>query len=93
MFSEGNTAHPVGCDSPLLTIMSVWHTSKKKMRQTAITICRGLSHPTRSLNRIACRGQEGLKGSKGTFRPDFQANSSPRILGPLNVYKFGLGCK
>jgi hypothetical protein len=34
------------------------------MRQTAITICRGLSHPTMSLSRIVYRGQEGPKGNK-----------------------------
>ncbi len=51
-----------GCDSPLLTIM---------VRQKAITICRGLSHQTRSLSRIVCRGQEHPKGRKGTLRPDF----------------------
>jgi hypothetical protein len=47
----------------------------KKVCQTAITICSGLSRPTRSLRRIVCRGQEGSKGSKGTLRPDFQANT------------------
>jgi hypothetical protein len=26
MFSEGNAAHPVGCDSPLLIVMAVRHT-------------------------------------------------------------------
>jgi hypothetical protein len=33
--------------------------------QTVISICR-LPHPTRSFNRIVCRGQEGPKGRKGT---------------------------
>jgi hypothetical protein len=47
----------VGCDSPLLTTMLV---------QKAITICRGLSHLTRPLSRIVCRGQERHKGRKGT---------------------------
>ena len=52
----------------------------KKMRQTARTICSGLPpHPTRSLSRIVCRGLQGPKGSKGTLRPDFQANIRPRI--------------
>jgi hypothetical protein len=39
--------------------------------QMAFVICRELSHPTSSLSRIVCRGQEGLKGSKGTLGPDF----------------------
>ncbi len=34
MFSEGNAAHPVGCDSPLQIEMSVWHaTNLKKSAQ------------------------------------------------------------
>jgi hypothetical protein len=45
----------------------------------AITICRDLSHQTKSLRRIVCRGQERHKGGKGTLRPDFQANTRPRI--------------
>ncbi len=45
----------------------------------AITICRSLSHHTRSLSRIVCRVQEIRTGSKGTLRPDFQANTRPRI--------------
>jgi hypothetical protein len=44
----------------------------------AITICIGLSHPTRSLSRIVFKGQEHPKCSKGTLRPDFQANTRPR---------------
>ncbi len=69
MLSEGNAAHPFGCDSPLLTIV---------VRQKAITIiiCRGLSHPTRSFSRIVCRGQERPKDRGGTLRPDFQANTA-----------------
>jgi hypothetical protein len=63
----------VGCDSLLQIVMAVWLASNlKKVHPMAITICRGLSHPTRSLSRIVCRGQEGPKGSKGTLRPDFQ---------------------
>jgi hypothetical protein len=26
MFSEGNAAHPIGCDSQLKIVMAVWHT-------------------------------------------------------------------
>ncbi len=52
---------------PLLTIM---------VCQTAITIGRGLSHSTRSLSRIVCKGQEHPKDSKGTLRPDFQASTT-----------------
>ncbi len=61
----------------------------KKVCQTAITICRELSHPTRSLSRIVCRGQEGPKGSKGTLRPDFQANTPSLIsMPPLSTLLF-----
>jgi hypothetical protein len=38
-----------------------------------------LSHLTRSLSKIVCRGQEGPTYSNDTLRPDFQANSRPRI--------------
>jgi hypothetical protein len=62
MLSESKAAHPVGCDRPLLTVM---------VHQKAISICRGLSHPTRSHSRIVCRGQERHQGRKGTLRPDF----------------------
>jgi hypothetical protein len=104
MFSEGNAAHPVGCDSPLQKVMAVWcHFLKfeltgtgvaaccllqwlfgalqilKKAREIAITICSWLSQPTRSLSRIVCGVQEGPKGSKGTLRPDLQANTWPRL--------------
>jgi hypothetical protein len=76
----------VGCDNPMQIVTAVWCASNlKKMRQTAITICRGLSHPTRSLSRIVCRGQEGPKDSKDTLRPDFQVNTRPRIFFKANV--------
>jgi hypothetical protein len=51
----------------------------------AITIRRGLTHPTRSLSRIVCRGQDCPECSKGTLRPDFQANTIPRIFYKANV--------
>ncbi len=89
MLSEGNAAHPVGCDSPLQIVMAVWQPFCLNsnfldlltimMRQKAITICRRLSHPTRSLSRIVCRRQERPKGRKGTLSHDFQANTRPRI--------------
>jgi hypothetical protein len=44
-------------------------------RRTAITNGIGLSHPTSSLSRIVCKGQQGPKGCKGTSRPEFQANT------------------
>jgi hypothetical protein len=47
----------------------------KKVRQTAITICSGLLHPTLSHSRIVCRGWEGPKGSRFTLRPAFQAKA------------------
>jgi hypothetical protein len=59
--------------------MAVWHALNLKRAQIDITICRGLSHLTRSLSKIVCRGQEGPNGSKGTLRPDFRVNSRPRI--------------
>ncbi len=31
-------------------------------------------------NTVVCRGQERLKGRKDTLRPDFQANTRPRII-------------
>ncbi len=90
---EGYAAHPVGCDSSLQIVMAVWRLVWIQtfwvgcdsplltimVRQKAIIICRGLSHPTRSLSRIFCRGQERPKGRKGTLRPDFQANTRLRI--------------
>jgi hypothetical protein len=46
--------------------MAVWRASnKKKVRQTAISICIWLPHQARSLSRIVCRGQEDPKCSKG----------------------------
>ncbi len=56
----------------------------------AITISRGLSHPTRSLSRIVCRGQERPKCRKGTLRPDFQAKTRPRtFLKPMSPQDTG----
>ncbi len=43
----------------------------KKVCQTAITICSGLPHPTRSHSRIICRGREGPKASKLTLKACF----------------------
>ncbi len=57
-------------DSPLLT---------KMVRQKAITICREMSHLARSVSRIVCGGQQRPKGRKGTLRPDFQANTRPKV--------------
>ncbi len=51
------------------TIMAVLRAlNLKKVRQTAISICSGLPHPTSYRSRIVCRGQEGPKSSKGTLR-------------------------
>ncbi len=64
--------------------------NSKKVCQTSITICRGLSHLTRSLSRIVCRGQKGPKGSEGTLRPDFQAYARPWIfLKPMSPQDTG----
>ena len=62
MFSDGNAAHPIGCDSPLQPVMAVWRASnlKNKVRHMRQTNCR-------SLGRIICRGLEGPRGSKGTL--------------------------
>ncbi len=71
MLSEGNAAHPVECDSPLQILMSVWHPFlclnsnflgqvwqlTIMVHHKATTICRGLSHLTRSLSSIVCRGR------------------------------------
>ncbi len=74
----------VGHESSLQILMGVCRASNlKKGHQTAIS--RGMSHQTRSLSRIVCRGQEGTKGSKGTLRPDFQANIKSRIFFKANV--------
>jgi hypothetical protein len=67
----------------MLTIMARFKLQKR--RQTAITIYNGLSHPTRSLSRIVCRGKEPPIGSKGILRPDFQANNRPMIFLKANV--------
>jgi hypothetical protein len=100
MLSEGNASLPVECDSPLQIVMAVWglfvliltfwvrrnsHLLTIMVRLMAITICTGLSHTTRPLSRIVCRGKESPKGSKGTFRPDFQASTRPRISLKTNV--------
>jgi hypothetical protein len=67
-------------DCTLQIVMAIWPTLKlKKSAPNGHTIIRRLSHPARSPSRIVCRGQEGHKGSKGTFRPDFQADNRPRI--------------
>ncbi len=58
---------------------------KKKVRQTAITFWSSLSHPTRSLIRIVCRWKADPNGSKGTLRPDFQANTWPRLFKKSSV--------
>ncbi len=39
----------------------------KKVHLTAITICSGLSHPTRSLSRIVCRGRSAPKAVKALW--------------------------
>ncbi len=78
----------VGCDADavMLTIMAVRHDSNlEKVGQKAITICSGLSHPTRSLSRIDSRGEEGPKARKGTLRPDFQANTRLEIFFKANA--------
>ncbi len=101
MLSESNAALPVGCDSPLQILMAVFFVLfvwiqtfwvrcdspllTAMVRQKAITIYRGLSHPTRSLSRIVCRGQECPKGRKGTLRPDFQAKTRPRFFFRVNI--------
>ncbi len=73
----------VRCDSPLLTICTVWPSSNfEKVHHLAnatVSPCSRLSHPTRSPSRIVCRGLEHPKCSKHTVRPDFQANTRPRI--------------
>ncbi len=60
----------------LKLLRRVWQPSadnKVMVCQKAITICRGLSHLSRSFSRIVSRGQEHPKGRQGTSRPDIQA--------------------
>ncbi len=80
MLLEGNAALPDGCDSPQQIVMAVWRPGVTADNTGALNSHYYLSHPTRSLSTIVCRGQERPKGSKGTLRPDFQANTRPRIL-------------
>jgi hypothetical protein len=79
MFSEGYaaqfSAHPVRCDSPLQVVMVVWRIFflnlnfgvsqvLKKVLQTAIIICSGLSHcltrPDHSADKFA-EGRSALR--------------------------------
>jgi hypothetical protein len=47
--------------------MDVWRISNfKQAHQMEFTIRSRLSHPTRSLSRIGCGGQEGPQGRKST---------------------------
>ncbi len=82
MSLEGCAAHPVGYNRPLQIVTAVclkFELSelglgangslarfKQKERQTAITVCSGQPHLTRSIGRIVCRGQESPKVSKDT---------------------------
>jgi hypothetical protein len=61
----------------VITIYRGDHLVHLEERQTDVIIGRGLSHPTRSLSKIVCRGQEDPIVSKGILRPDFQANTRP----------------
>jgi hypothetical protein len=62
-------------DSPLqiVMLMAVWHTSNlKKVCQTAIRICRGLSHPTKSPAELFADGRRALtavKALSGLLKP------------------------
>jgi hypothetical protein len=99
MTSKGCAAYPVpfwvGCGSQLQTIMAVWRASNKKKSQTAISIFGGLPPLTITPSRIVFRVQEGPKSSKGTLRPDFQANTWPRLFfkKPMSHKKQERGCK
>ncbi len=77
MFSERIAAHPVGYNFPLQNKMVSALQIFKKAREIAITICSGLSHPTRSLR------------SKGTFWPDFHINIYA-FLQPMSPQETGL---
>ncbi len=59
---------------PLQIFKKVYH-----LANATVSPCSRLSHPTRSPSRIVCRGLEHPKCSKHTVRPDFQANTRPRI--------------
>jgi hypothetical protein len=84
MFSEGNAAHPVRCDSPLQIVMPVWRpfclnsNFLGRVWQPSVdnngapkghysTICRGLSHPTRSLRRKFAEGRSALQAEKALW--------------------------
>ncbi len=94
MLSEGNAAHPVGCDSTLQTVMAVWQpfclnsnflcpewqpSADNNGAPKGHCYLQRLSHPTGLLSWIVCRGQECHKGRKGILRPDLLANTRPRI--------------
>ncbi len=81
MLSEGNAAHPVGCDSPLHIVMAVWRPFCLNSNFLGLVWQPLLPIMVRlkAFSRIVCRGQERPNGRMGTLRPDFQANTRPRI--------------
>jgi len=70
----------VGCDSPLQTIMAVWHVSniKKYAPNGHYYLLRAVT-PDQITQQNSLHWQEGLKGSKRHFEPDFQANTTVHL--------------
>jgi hypothetical protein len=65
LLSEGNAAHPVRCDSPLQIVMAVWRPFLFEFKLSG--------------SGMTALGQEPPKDKKALLRPDFQANTRPRI--------------
>ncbi len=66
----------VGCDSPLLAIMTVWHASdsKKSVPNGHYYLQRAVTHDQITQQSSLVKSG-GPQSSNGTFRPDFQANT------------------
>ncbi len=59
------------------TIMAVEHASHKKNVPKGNYYLQWAATPDQITQQNRCRGQEGPMVSKGTLRPDIQANTSP----------------
>jgi hypothetical protein len=90
MLSEGNAAHPVGCDSPVQRPFCLNSNFLGRVSQPSAEnngAPKGHYYLQRAVtpdqisqqNTVVCRGQERTKVRKDTLRPDFQSNTRPRI--------------
>jgi hypothetical protein len=94
MLSEGNAAPPVGCDSPLQIEMAVWRpfclnsNFLGRVWQPSAEyngVPKGHYYLQRAVTPYQITQQNSLqraerpKVRKGKLRPDFQANTRPRI--------------